>query len=315
MIEKVSYTRPCPVCGKQKGCAIAYPTRGKPFVLCYRVESPYHTELAGYKHFVNGLGDSPVYDDKKPEIASIHRRDLVYTAMLNRITLDVEDYNDLLRRGFDDNEICTNRYASVHNVAEILSKIFVLDNVPGFYKENDQWTMLCPQGFFIPVREFGKITGLQIRLRNPKKGQKYIWFSSNGKEMGAPVIPTLHDNYVFMDKGDLWVCESPLKADFVWYKLRQSVIAVAGVNSSHKLVSQFVSNSNFSKIIIAFDNDWKSNANVRKAVSSLCRKIINDTGSSPKIACWHGEDGIDDALKDGREIEIITFEKWCAIEA
>lgn len=68
-----------------------------------------------------------------------------------------------------------------------------LAGVPGFYKNQSQWTLKIPgRGILIPVRDIqGQIQGLQVRLDNVEK-RKFRWLSSNGLEEGCGAKTWVH---------------------------------------------------------------------------------------------------------------------------
>lgn len=78
-----------------------------------------------------------------------------------------------------------NKYGK--NSKELFKQMFkIFAEVPGFYVQNGEITWTRLDGLAIPVKTFGYVTGIQIRLRNPKQGMaRYIWFSSSNKYYGA----------------------------------------------------------------------------------------------------------------------------------
>jgi len=124
--------------------------------------------------------------------------------------------------------------------ARLISEGYTVEGVPGFYQLKDgSWTMnqsVKNSGFFIPVISIdGLIQGMQIRLDQPYKGMKYIWFSSvnkpSGVTSGSPVhfIGNPHSAVVYLTEG-------ALKGNIAHEYAKNSMLCVAGVNQYKHLL-------------------------------------------------------------------------------
>ncbi|MCD8110866.1 MAG: hypothetical protein LUE14_12380 [Clostridiales bacterium] len=138
--------------------------------------------------------------EKVPHVkkAPVEELDRTYRAMLGFLALKKQDRADLVRRSLADAEIRAGLFASTpYDTTGICRKLLkagcVLEGVPGFFMNADnewQLNVFRNAGYFCPVFQEGRIAGMQIRLRNPFDGQKYIWLSSadkpHGVSSGAP---------------------------------------------------------------------------------------------------------------------------------
>ncbi len=119
--------------------------------------------------------------------------DRTYRAMLSVLPLMEKDKADLRRRGLSWANIADGMFASVPADPDAAARMLVgkgydLTGVPGFYRGDDgKWKLSVrpDSGYFCPVFQDGKVLGLQIRLREPRDGQKYVWLSSAGKKDGV----------------------------------------------------------------------------------------------------------------------------------
>ncbi len=134
--------------------------------------------------------DEPIVDRPKKDVREI---DYAYRTLLSLLTLTDEHKKSLRKRGLDDAAIQKHQYRSVpvtgidSIVSTMLSYDIDLNGIPGFYMLNGKWKVnFTPAlaGILIPVisRE-GYIQGMQIRLNKPIRTSKYLWFSSQGKEL------------------------------------------------------------------------------------------------------------------------------------
>ncbi len=107
-------------------------------------------------------------------------RDKHYRAILSQLELHEADRADLLRRGFNDEQIVRYGFKSVGRWQPI-SGTFP-SNLPGLSKDGsslDNWH----EGYLCPITTVnGEIQGFQIRNRQYSgEGAKYPWLSRNGR--------------------------------------------------------------------------------------------------------------------------------------
>lgn len=318
-MRRVSNREPCRVCGHTSWCC--YDVReGATTVLCMRVEEgSYGTFTSrigrGYKHHFDE-GDpsrhAPRSDDDTPR-APLTRRAAVYYDLLTRLELDEPDRRDLVRRGLSDDDIAELGYRSLReDVAEEMARAGVdLRGVPGFWREGARWSTLRVPGYLIPIRDrTGRIQACQIRRR----GGGYIWLSSvprEGREDGAGSGAPVHVRPRGRGR-TRWVCESPLKADYVWRRMGVPTIGIAGVWTAHDAVRDLVVTLPTDRVTIAFDGDWRENRWVAEALITLASSIVEDAALAVDVAVWSSPGGIDDALAAGLSIAVWPADRWVA---
>jgi hypothetical protein len=279
---------------------------------------------AGNSAFVHRLTEAPA-QPRRPtrpparlvEIASVERRDAIYSAMLRLSPLSDAHGHSLNGRGFDGSEIKRNRYGSTPSpsVAESVTRALAPDDlrgVPGFYHDGQRWRMVyCAPGFFVPVRdERGRIQALCYRLDRPGHGGKYVWLSSNpeteddrgrqkyprGASSGAPV----HLAYGHLLDGarEVVITEGALKADVIACLTQSPVVGVAGVST---FGSDFASRlrriaPRLRTAIVAFDKDLHTNPAVLAALNRLTAQL-EGARIRVRVRTWPGEaKGYDDYL-------------------
>lgn len=239
-------------------------------------------------------------------IANINKRDRVYRAFLDKLTLKGEHLQNLIRRGLSWEETGRNLYKSVPTSPqerlricnELLHEGLNLKGIPGFFqvqqKDRMYWDFYSDNGFFIPVRDIqGRIQGMQIRL-DDDHDRKYIWFSSRGKLSGTGAHAWIGVHGV--PTKTVIVTEGPLKADIAHFLSRYTFVSVAGVDAT-KGIEQVLNDLGAKRVFIAYDMDLKNNKNVQKAKEKLEKKLIQ-AGFEVHTKTWDERlgKGIDDYL-------------------
>ena len=141
----------------------------------------------------------PLPEVEENPLTGVEERHATYTALLQSLTLASDHRENLLSRGLSPEEIHRLGYKTTpvlgfSSLAKRLrEKGLYLAGVPGFYKNQSQWTLKIPgRGILIPVRDVqGQIQGLQVRLDNVEK-RKFRWLSSNGLEEGCGAKAWVH---------------------------------------------------------------------------------------------------------------------------
>ena len=141
----------------------------------------------------------PLPEVEENPLTGVEERHATYTALLQNLTLASDHRENLLSRGLSPEEIHRLGYKTTpvlgfSSLAKRLrEKGLYLAGVPGFYKNQGQWTLKIPgRGILIPVRDVqGQIQGLQVRLDNVEK-RKFRWLSSNGLEEGCGAKAWVH---------------------------------------------------------------------------------------------------------------------------
>ena len=169
-----------------------------------------------------------------------------YTRLFEMLILADCHKNNLLQRGFTEEQIEANGYRStpVYGYKKLTKRLIeegcTVKGVLGFYRDKDgEWTLYFNRkssGFMIPIKNMdGLINGVQIRLDHPYDGRKYIWLSSVNFEGGTTSGSPVH----FAGKPGgktVFVTEGPLKGDLSHALSGRTFFCVPGVNQALNLV-------------------------------------------------------------------------------
>lgn len=215
-----------------------------------------------------------VFEEYAP--TDIKIRNDTYMALLNKLTLASDHYENLLNRGLSEQAIKINGYKTTPLIGNKLlaSKLLedgcYLSGVPGFFKKNGEWSFKNTQrGILIPVRDIdGQIQGLQIRRDNIEK-RKFRWVSSSGEHDGCRAEGWVH--LAGSPEKQIVLTEGPMKADVIHHLSGKTVLAVPGVNTLNHLESalQRLKKMGLEKIMTAFDMDFLKNPHVQIGYENL----------------------------------------------
>lgn len=306
---RVTRRRRCPVCDGPRWCSIS---EDGALAICMRIEhnAVKITRNGGYLHI---LQERPIeslrprrIDRPPPPLASVGRRHLAYSALLDALPLAGRHADDLIRRGLDDLAIVRAGYATIERdwrrTAEIVEALAIFDdfeNVPGFFKRADSWRLNidAAPGYLIPARDVeGRIQGLQIRR---DRGVRYLWISSAGRPGGASSGAPVHFARPDLYRGEsVILTEGGLKADVIAHLLGVAVVAVAGVTSFGEELGLALRRDlpGLAKVQVAFDADWREKAPVAKALRRAAR-ILTRAGLDVEVLTWDpAHKGLDDHL-------------------
>ena len=236
-------------------------------------------------------------------LTGVEERHATYTALLQNLTLASDHRENLLSRGLSLEEIHRLGYKTTPVLGftslakRLREKGLYLAGVPGFYKNQSQWTLKIPgRGILIPVRDVqGQIQGLQVRLDNVEK-RKFRWLSSNGLEEGCGAKTWVH--LAGEPRPLLLLTEGPMKADVIHFLTGQTVLAVAGVNSLSQLrpVLEELRAAGMEKVMTAFDMDYLTNPHVRAGQEDLTH-LLDQCGISYGTYLWDPRyKGLDDYI-------------------
>ena len=248
------------------------------------------------------------YVRKDVDIASVDIRNKTYTALLDLLNLSPNHKKDLIKRGLDEKTIEKNGYksyptTSTNQICEyLLSKGYILEGVPGFYKDNGKWVMVRfgnYTGYLIPQRDgYNRIQGLQIRFDTTKKNQRYLTLSSSERQNGSKGRANVHFARGNRSIKNIILTEGPLKADIISYFTGYSVLAIQGVNATSLLEYALydLKRVGVAKISIALDMDMYTNKYVQEALKKL-NTIISEMNIDYEVLTWEQtEKGLDDWL-------------------
>lgn len=222
-----------------------------------------------------------------------------YSKLFDMLILADCHKNNLLKRGFTEEQIVENGYKStpVYGFRNLTKRLIeegcTVEGVPGFYKDKDgEWTVYFNRkssGFMIPVRNiYGLITGVQIRLDHPYEGRKYIWLSSVNFEKGTTSGSPVH---FVGNPGEktVFVTEGPLKGDLAHALSGRTFLCVPGVNQSLNLlpVLKEMKNQGTTFVYEAYDMDKLLATVCHGDYSEKCRECpcINKDWKHEKIPC------------------------------
>lgn len=247
----------------------------------------------------------PAAQPREMEPRPLAERHLVYTELLELLTLTERHQQNLLERGLSEQRIRRNMYRSLPETnsgrclaAQLLSCSHELSGIPGFFTKYGEWTMAGALGFLIPVRDKnGLIQGLQIRL-DAQSGldRKYRWLSSRKLENGCRSYSWIH---VAGDttRKRAFLTEGPLKGEVASFLGHDALfICLAGVNAIRGL-KQVVRELGVTELVEAIDMDRHSNPNVHQAVLAMRKELQSLRGVKYLQHHWDRQyNGIDEYL-------------------
>lgn len=266
------------------------------------------------KALVESLGTPEIRkpEPKKPlpedvpesPLADIDIRHATYTALLSKLSLQPDHWNNLIGRGFSQKDIVDSRYKTTPVVGmstiarQLQSEGLCLAGVPGFYRtETGSWTFIQEKrGILIPVRDRqGRIQGLQIRRDNVSK-RKFRWISSSFQLEGCGAVGWTHLSGPVRPR--IILTEGPMKADVIHALTGMTVLAVPGVNALTQLevALKDLRNEGLEEIKTAFDMDFATNHHVQNGYNDLLR-LLERMGFRYGTYLWDARyKGLDDYI-------------------
>ena len=285
----------CPRCGEENDKCGVFENTG--FVLC-RTElddgAEPRLDANGWEYWPYQIGDSDAHFE-------------LYEKFYQLLDLSLDDRAALGQRGLSDQQIDWRGYKTIpyaqklSDVLTILNQSFDLTGVPGFFtKDGQRKANVVYKQTLIPVRNFyGRITQFVLRNNNVsdnKRKSKYLLFSSDKKEDGAPIKPQIHFPLGAKEAGsEIRVTEGILKADLATSLGKFYCIGLHGLGGS--ALHHAVDLLGASKVRLAIDIDWQTNSNVLNGLRRLYRLLV-DKGYEVTVEEWNAADGkgIDDVL-------------------
>lgn len=310
--SRVTRREPCRICGKPDYCTR---TRDGRTSFCMRVDSGSTGQAhnGGWIHrHDDGQPDPfrprPVLRAKpaEPTIASVIRRDQVYTGLLDRLTLTAKHAAVLHAKGVTPELVVRALYSSVPESAEERQRIaddlageHDLSGVPGFFRRAGRWTIDPPRGILIPCRDvLGRIAGMQIRRDRADDGGKYVWLSSRDRPGGTPAQPSIHvasPSYVDAAHFAL-LTEGFLKSDITADLLDCAVLGLPGVTSCHDQIAPTLGQLGpLRAVFVAVDADFTEQPQVAAALDRILDQLAR-AAIYTEVLTWprHRAKGIDD---------------------
>lgn len=252
------------------------------------------------------MPQQPTPQNTEQQLLSLEQRHLMYSDMLEHLTLLSAHEDNLMERGLSKERIQRNQYRSMPEtergrrlIATLLRSCgHDLLGLPGFRTYYQEWTLSGPNGFLIPVRnKDGLIQGLKIRLDDEKERQrKYRWLSSRGMPGGTRSYSWIH---VTGDttKKRAFLTEGPLKGDVASFLAHDALfVCIGGVNAIHGL-KDTVEELGVTEIVEAMDMDQMTNERVRNAILAIRREVQQIRGIKYSKYTWNPDyKGVDDYL-------------------
>lgn len=356
-MPKNRYMR-CPFCNSRKGKPLnwnyekaVYRCNKNPMhngnILTFTVE---YTQLMGipnapkdtkeaYKYLLNGLnmGDAPLpkYNGPDKDVSNskpldVDKTNLVYSRVLNKLSLSTRHKENLLSRGFTDDEISLLGYKSLENMTytEIFDFIKSLgiddfSGVPWFYTtDKGFWNFtIWKKGIIQKYLDYqGRIQMLQVRIDDEERASeddigKCYYLSSrpykeNGKtkkKNGTAAKQCVHFACDFIElpdgkkmidikNGVMTLTEGAMKGDLYHAITGMPTIAVPGVHCIEALkeVLPKLKELGVYRIRLGYDMDRVMNINVLEALYKM-KTLIEEYG----IECSHVEWSIEYINFDG----------------
>lgn len=250
----------------------------------------------------------------------------IYNSYLNSFPLTNDHTRDLIKRGLDEIQISKAQYktkpsntsAAAKNALNKISFMYDAEGVPGFYKDkNGAPKQAGVEGLLIPVRDMnGNIISLSVRNDKPKlsnsgkETNKYLAFSSAGKNSGGKVTQTTHCpiiNGSAIEKAgnSVRITEGILKAD-VATALDPDMycLGMHGLSIPRDLAN-VVTELEIAELRICLDAGEDSNSDMQQAKAKIL-KFCEDIGIDYKFETWDAKfgKGIDDVLAAGHKDKI-----------
>lgn len=246
---------------------------------------------------------TPKNTERQP--LSLEQRHLMYSDMLEHLTLLPKHEDNLLERGLSPARIQRNQYRSMPEteqgrrlIAALLRSCgHELFGLPGFRTYYGEWTLSGPNGFLIPVRDKnGLIQGLKIRLDDGAPNRKYRWLSSRGMPSGTRSYSWVHVTGD-VTKKRAFLTEGPLKGDVASFLAQDALfVCIGGVNAIHGLKDTLV-DLGVTEVVEAMDMDQMTNERVRKAILAIRQEVQTIRGIKYSKYTWNpAYKGVDDYL-------------------
>ena len=341
--RKHSRRDPCPVCGGKTSFCLTF---ADGWTLCGRHESERQAGLGWLHWTANGLPpERSDWRDRLPAPAPIplrstlaitpEMRDQVFRAWIALASLTPAHRRHLRERGFSDEQIAANGYASHpaerlqrRTIATALLDQFgsaVMEQTPGFYYRDERNgerhpTLAGPAGVLIPSRDAaGRIQAFQARADTPGAGGRYKWVSSRdlpgGTGSGAPA----HVAYAAGEACGhpialVGVTEGPLKADLVAVTEGLTTVALGGV-SAQKDLAATVKALSPQTVLMIFDADADTNKHVLPQRNRAALTLAA-LGCDVQLVSWvttrgadgkPGPKGVDDAIRAGVSLDAAPY--------
>jgi hypothetical protein len=239
-------------------------------------------------------------------------RDKHYRWILNQLDLHLEDRQDLIRRGYTDEQIERAGHKSVDRWQKLPGKLPL--NLPGVNSRGDG-LITHTAGYLCPIADCdGLIVGFQVRKRHlaPDDDQRYYFLSQNGSIRISDQVPLAVFEPIERKADYYGLAEGVGSKPFLACdRLGVPVIGAAGGNWASSAVHlknslQKLGAKSGDKVVLFADAGSPKNPSVlrqyKRAVSELKQE-----GYQPLIAWWGQLDKSHPDIDELSSIEAIEF--------
>ena len=312
--ERHNKGNPCPVCGGHKNCRT---NKHNGITHCRgRVSHPDFKFIGSDRHgfdMFKRKSDQQIKSPSQPQTVTNHGRngesqklivlddkirDREIRKILSQLTLSDEHYQNLINRGFTDEQIQEVGYRTVTQWQSLTNA--VNPNLAGVNKNGDG--LVTPDsGLLIPVKnENGRFVGWQLRRDNPEDGNKYIWSASEKARSPRPTVKDSNQELPLAvwgkprEDGLVYLCESTgIKPYLASKQLKAPVIGASGNNfaSSPNVVDRTLKELNAKKIVYLPDGGAIQNPNLLRQNQKAVDLLVNTLGYSKDniYFAWWGQ--------------------------
>lgn len=278
----------CPHCRSDKGRCQVHPDGLKGY--CRRGGGYYDLDQSQPKPLLAPLSATVQLKPVADEV-----RDVVYRKLLDLCPINERHKADLARRGLSS--VLCGSLPDTHE-----ARAAALKAAREAHPEGHEVALpfVASSGeMLIPVKQRGLVVGLRRRLDEPGDGARYR--SCAGSTARVHVVLGTWDecSHAFVTEGELKAERVARQGD------GQIALGLPGVGNCHEEAIRLALDGDVDGIVIAFDADKRTNANVQAAERKLTERAL-DAGLDVVIASWpeSAGKGIDDVLQAGRGDEV-----------
>jgi DNA primase len=304
---RVTSRRPCSVCHHPSFCQVS---PDGTLAKCMRVsDGAFKTGTSSlgtyYLHRLAGDADvrHALASTAPRPVATPHLRDVVYSFILEPLTLSPEHVAQLHQRGLNEEAIVRNNSATAasrERMSALVSRLAQrcdLAGVPGLTNSESGWRFAAEEGdLLIPVRD-ARFRIIALRRRSDSSERRYSWVSSKFSPSGSPAHHAEPWNVEF--RPVLCATEGELKADVIAHRLGFTTAGLPGVGSVPPGFGSTLRDAypSVRSVFVAFDADVATNPRVQEGRNRLTR-ALKAVNFSVHLLEWCERDGkgLDDVL-------------------
>lgn len=255
----------------------------------------------------------------KDHSLDIKKTDMVYRRLLQKSYLSAKNKQNLLERGFTEEDLLKLQYKTLpkrngKEIYEFVKSLSISDlsDVPGFFlSAHNAWMLFHGKpGSMVPYHSFNnKIHGMSIRKDDDEREidedgileNKFYYLSSRHFKCGTKANQCFHyagefikDNNgnekLNVPNGILVFTEGGMKADLFYCLTKQPAMASPGVNCLKILEKELplLKENGIHTILMGYDMDRVLNINVLEALENVI-KLIRSYGITCRNLQWETE--------------------------